>query len=208
MKVEYTGRQTTVRKHLRTQAEEGLSQISKLVGRAASAHVILTENKYRKIAEVEVVSRGHSLVGTCKATDMETALHDALAKVEKQAVRANQKFTTLKRHPKEDKNQTNVSAGEREEIAAPLKKTAMRKPPAKIIRKPASVVVNHARKPVVEPHVVRSIDSTALIPMTFEEAVKEAATRDRDVFVFRDGGGQVMVLHRQRSGLVELIEVP
>ena len=39
-------------------------------------------------------------------------------------------------------------------------------------------------------------------------AAEEAAFRDRDVFVFRDHGGQAMVLHRKRDGKMELIEVP
>ena len=55
---------------------------------------------------------------------------------------------------------------------------------------------------------MRSTDGVALRPMSLEEAVKEAAFRDRDVFVFRDHGGQAMVLHRKRDGKMELIEVP
>jgi putative sigma-54 modulation protein len=65
-----------------------------------------------------------------------------------------------------------------------------------------------SHSPLSEPHVVRSADSVALRPMSLEEAVKEAAFRDRDVFVFRDHAGQAMVLHRKRDGKMELIEVP
>ena len=67
---------------------------------------------------------------------------------------------------------------------------------------------SHRSSPLAEPHLVRSKDGVALRPMTLEEAVKEAAFRDRDVFVFRDHGGQAMVLHRKRDGKMELIEVP
>jgi putative sigma-54 modulation protein len=59
-----------------------------------------------------------------------------------------------------------------------------------------------------EVHLVRSEDAVALHPMTLEEAIKEAHFRDRDVFVFRDRKGKVMVLHRVRDGRMELIEVP
>ena len=62
--------------------------------------------------------------------------------------------------------------------------------------------------PLREPHVVRSNDSIALRPMSLEEAVKEAAFRDREVFVFRDPGGNAKVLHRKRDGKMELIEIP
>jgi putative sigma-54 modulation protein len=59
-----------------------------------------------------------------------------------------------------------------------------------------------------EVHLVHSRDSVALRPMTLEEAIKEAHFRDRDVFVFRDPKGKVMVLHRTREGKMELIEAP
>jgi putative sigma-54 modulation protein len=65
-----------------------------------------------------------------------------------------------------------------------------------------------SHSPLSEPHVVRATDGVALRPMSLEEAVKEAAFRDRDVFVFRNHAGQAMVLHRKRDGKMELIEVP
>jgi putative sigma-54 modulation protein len=212
MKVEYTGRQTTINKKLKAQAEEGLARIATIIGRTASAHIILSEDKYRQVAEVSVVTRGATLVATCKATEMTTALHDALNKVEQQAIRYKQKTMTLKRHPKNDKNETNVAAGEAETPLVPVKRAAAKKIAAKssAARKAVSMVVHSfpSKTPLVEPHVVRSIDSAAMRPMSFEEAVKEAAFRDRDVFVFRDHAGQVMILHRKRDGKVELIEVP
>ena len=63
-----------------------------------------------------------------------------------------------------------------------------------------------SHSPLAQPHVARSNDGVALRPMSLEEAVKEAAFRDRDVFVFRDHKGQAMVLHRKRDGKMELIE--
>jgi len=59
-----------------------------------------------------------------------------------------------------------------------------------------------------EIHLVRSDEADSLKPMTLEEAIKEAHFRDRDVFVFRDPKGKVMVLHRKRDGKLELIEAP
>lgn len=77
--------------------------------------------------------------------------------------------------------------------------------------KPIVAVTVHSfpsKGPVIEPHVVRSLDSIAMRPMTLEEAVKEAEFRDREVFVFRSQQGIVCVLHRKRDGKMELIEVP
>lgn len=100
MNVEYTGRQTTITAKLRTQAEAGLARISKVCDQSASAHVILTEEKYRKLAEVTVKCRHGEWVATCEAAEMETALHDALQKVEQQAIKNKERFDTISRHAK------------------------------------------------------------------------------------------------------------
>jgi len=59
-----------------------------------------------------------------------------------------------------------------------------------------------------EVHLVHARDSVALRPMTLEEAIKETHFRDKDVFIFRDPKGVLMVLHRTRDGKMELIEAP
>ena len=102
MNVELTGRQTTVTPGLKQQAEDGLREIAKIVGKTGSCHVILTEDKYRKIAEVTVKGKEHEFVATAEGAEMSVALHDALAKVEQQTIRYNQRQTTTRRHPKDD----------------------------------------------------------------------------------------------------------
>jgi putative sigma-54 modulation protein len=98
MIIEYTGRQTIVTAKLKEQAQAGMERIDRVANRCTSAHVILTEDKYRKIAEVTVQCRGESLVATCEASEMESALHDALHKVELQAIRHKEKFATVRDH--------------------------------------------------------------------------------------------------------------
>jgi putative sigma-54 modulation protein len=217
MDIEYTGRQTVISKKLKTQSEAGLTRMAKLVGKTASAHVFLTTEKYRRIAEVTLKTRGQSLVANCEATEMETALHDALCKLEQQIVRHNQKKTKEKRHSKESIRGAEVELEMTAPVKASVKKLAAAASAAKngaakngTGRKAVPMVVHSfpSKTPLVEPHVVRSIDSAAMRPMSLEEAVKEAAFRDRDVFVFRDKDGQAMVLHRKRDGKMELIQVP
>jgi putative sigma-54 modulation protein len=208
MDVEYTGRQTTVTKKLKLQVDAGLSRIAKIVGNAGNVHVILSTDKYRQIAEVTVQTRHQKLVARCEATEMETALRDALVKIEQQAIRHKKKSGTIKRHPKADVKGAGI------ETAAPAARKAnvAVKVAAKSSagRKAVPMLVHSfpSQSPLSEPHVVRSTDGVALRPMSLEEAVKEAAFRDRDVFVFRDYAGQAMVLHRKRDGKMELIEVP
>jgi putative sigma-54 modulation protein len=100
MIIEYTGRQFIVTEKYRVQAEAGLERIAKVVGSAASAHVILSVDKYRKIAEITVKNGSPDMVANCESAEMMTALHDALAKVEQQAVRHRQKTTATMRHPR------------------------------------------------------------------------------------------------------------
>jgi putative sigma-54 modulation protein len=100
MNVEYTGRQTVVTAKLKAQAEAGLASVAIVANRCTTAHVILTEDKYRRIAEVTVSCRGEQLVASCEATEMETALHDALQKVEQQAIRHKKRYDTMRDHPK------------------------------------------------------------------------------------------------------------
>jgi putative sigma-54 modulation protein len=208
MDVEYTGRQTTITKKLKLQAEGGLARIAKIIGNSGSVHVILSSDKYRQIADITVQTRHYKLVARCEATDMEMALRDALETIEKQAIKQKKKFGTIKRHPKTDVK------GAKEEAAGPgaRKTSVVVKVPAKtsVGRKAVPMLVHSfpSHSPLAEPHVVRSNDGVARRPMSLEEAVKEAAFRDRDVFVFRDHGGQAMVLYRKRDGKMELIEVP
>ena len=98
MIIEYTGRHTTVTPKHKSLVEAGMVRIDRVTNRCTSAHVILEEDKYRKIAEVSVQCRGDKLVATCESTEMETALHDALQKVELQAIRHKERYTTVRDH--------------------------------------------------------------------------------------------------------------
>jgi putative sigma-54 modulation protein len=212
MKVEYTGRQTTITKKLKAQAEAGLERIVTLVGTTCTVHVILSVDKYRQIAEVSVKTRFLNLVARCEApTEMTIALHDALAKIEQQAIRQKQRSTTIKRHPKVDDKEVRIKAAEPGGTAKVVKVAAVKAPTKNSVGRKAVPMLVHSypsKSPLTEPHVTRSIDGAALRPMSLEEAVKEAEFRDKDVFVFRDRKGHAMVLHRKRDGKMELIEVP
>jgi putative sigma-54 modulation protein len=216
MQIECTGRQVTITKELRDLTEEGISRIGKVLGRITGAHVVLTTEKHRHIAEVTVTTRACNLVAVCESTlGMENALRDALAKAEAQAIRFRNKLRAQKRQPKEDKQLeeppvTRTKSSSR--AASAIKAASVNgRTNGNAYAEPAVPVTVHsfpARVPIAEPHVVRSSESVALRPMTLEEAVKEAEFRDREVFVFRDNEGNVKVLHRKRDGKMELIEAP
>jgi putative sigma-54 modulation protein len=217
MPVECTGRQVVITPPLRSLAEEGVDRIARILGKISSAHVVLTAEKYRQIAEVTVKARACTLVALCESTiSMETALREALIKTEHQATRHKDKQRSQKRQPKPEKQLVEPAVARSGRGGAAESRDAKAAAPngasnGKGHAPPSIPVTVHsfpARVPITEPHVVRSVDSVALRPMTLEEAVKEAEFRDRDVFVFRDNEGNVKVLHRKRDGKMELIEAP
>jgi putative sigma-54 modulation protein len=111
MNVEYTGRGTTITAKQKRLAETELERIDKMIGRVVSAHVILAEDKYRQIAEVTLKTPTDELVATCEGTEMLVALHDALKKVEHQAVKHKERRMTMERHAKPDSSEPLIEVG-------------------------------------------------------------------------------------------------
>jgi putative sigma-54 modulation protein len=87
MKVEYTGRQTDVPARIRSLAERKLKKLEKFVGRPLRAHVILTVDGHRRIAEVSVHSPRHDMTATNASPDMRVSLATVMDKLLRQAQR-------------------------------------------------------------------------------------------------------------------------
>lgn len=105
MQVEFTGRQIEIPVKLRNMATERLEEIERLIGIESTAHIVLTEQKFLKIAEVSIQCKTCTdLAARCEDKDMERALHDALMKVEKQVLRTVKRSVTKRRHPEQTAN--------------------------------------------------------------------------------------------------------
>ncbi len=197
MNVEYTGRQYEINPAIRKSVETGLAKIRKILGDKFDTKVILAVEKHRHKAEITISPRNGTLVGLAQAGDMTAAVNEALEHLEKQAVKYKTRWRSKKRH--EHKKWNGEAAQEKLQTAVGL---------AEATSVPVVVHKFPAVAKSTEVHLVRSDDAVAIRPMTLEEAIKEAHFRDRDVFVFRDPKGRVMVLHRTRDGKMELIEAP
>lgn len=212
MNVEYTGRHFEVTPAIRKDVESGLTKIRKILGDKFETKVVLAVEKHRHKAEITISPRNGPLVGLAQAGDMPSAVSEALDHLEKQAVKYKTRWRTKKRHNHKNpnpKSQSSRPASAGKWNGEPSQeKTAV----AVGLAEPTSVDVVVHKFPAVarstEVHLVRSEDAVAMRPMTLEEAIKEAHFRDRDVFVFRDPKGKVMILHRTREGKMELIEAP
>ena len=197
MNVEYTGRQYEITPIIRKEVETGLNKIRKILGDKFETKVVLAVEKHRHKAEITISPRNGPIVGLAQATDMLSAVHEALDHLQKQALKYKTKRLSKKRKAGKKFN------GQSEQATAEATVG---------LTESTSVSVTVHKFPAVarttEVHLVHAKDSVALRPMTLEEAIKEAHFRDRDVFVFRDPKGKLMVLHRTREGKMELIEAP
>lgn len=208
MQVEFTGRQVTITKKLRAQAEHELERLERILGKTASVHIILTSEKNRQIAEVTATTKQANIVAKCESTTAASALQAALEKAKEQAVRQKERFLAKKRQPKEEKIAAEIPVHKTHRAGKDGNGKAADN--GKVAKTSVPVVIHSfpSKSEIHEPHVVRTVDSVALRPMTLEEAVKEAAFRDREVFLFRNHEGTLLVLHRKRDGKMELIEAP
>jgi putative sigma-54 modulation protein len=204
MNVEYTGRHYEVTSTIRKEVETGLVKIRKILGDRFETKVILAVEKHRHKAEITISPRNGPIVGLAQAKDMTIAVNEALDHLEKQAVKYKTKWQSKKRSARkseEVKKWNGESVQPREDAQAKVGLTEKTAVPVVVHRYPAVAKTT-------EVHLVRSDEAVAMRPMTLEEAIKEAHFRDRDVFVFRDPKGKVMILHRTRDGKMELIEAP
>ena len=203
MNVEYTGRHYEVTPAIRKEVETGLTKIRKILGDQFETKVILSVEKHRHKAEITVSPRNGPLVGLAQAKDMAIAVSEALDHLEKQAVKYKTRWQSKKRSARksEEVKKWNGNSPQPEEIQTRIGLTERTAVPVAVHRYPAVAKTT-------EVHLVRSSDAVSMRPLTLEEAIKEAHFRDRDVFVFRDPQGKVMILHRTRDGKMELIEAP
>jgi putative sigma-54 modulation protein len=205
MEVEFTARQGKITRALRTQAEEGMERIARILGKGAHASVTFSVQRHLQIVELTVKARLHNIAATGKANTQETALRQAIAHAEHQALRYRDRKLVSKRLPKEEKMLTAPPVARPKARSTPSEDGAEIRAAAR-----ASIAVHSfpANTAVVEPHIVKSGEAIAMRPMTIEEAVKDAEFRDRDLLIFRNASGDVYVLHRRRDGQMELVEIP
>jgi putative sigma-54 modulation protein len=197
MNVEYTARKYAITPTIRKEVETGLNKIRKILGDRFETKVILAVEKRRHKAEITIDPPHGPIVGMAQTTDMVSAVNQALDHLQKQALKLKTKWLSKKR--KAVKKFDGQSMEENLGAVLGLEENATF---SVLVHKFPSV----AR--TTEVHLSHARDSVALRPLTLEEAIKEAHFRDKDVFVFRDPKGKLMVLHRTRDGKMELIEAP
>ncbi len=180
MKITYTGRQVELAPAQLRKLEARFAKVGKLLDgkKECEAHVILSLERHLHHAESTVNYHHHQLVGIGSDTDLFTAIHSSIEKLEKQAVKTRTKWRDTKRTPRK----TGEEEAELEGVAEP---EAESEPEARVHR------VNHFQKRK---------------PMTLEEALL-AMDKNRDYLVYRDATtDRLAVLIRRRDGDFDLVE--
>jgi putative sigma-54 modulation protein len=210
MEVEYTARQVKISKALRTQAEEGMERIARILGQSARGSIVFSAQKREQIAEVTIQARLQTIAAEGKADTLESALRKALEHAENQARRHRDRRIEGKRLPKQEKVLTAPPVARPKTRAAQTEESTVVAKPAHARKKASAVIAIHKSprgKTVVEPHVVTAGEAIAERAMTIEEAVKEVESNDRDLLIFHNLSGEQYVLHRRRDGQMELVEL-
>ena len=103
MEVEFTARHVSVPKSVRTQAQEGLERIARILGRTARASITFRAQRHLQIAELTIKARVQSIEAAGKADTLEAALRIAIQHAENQALRYRDRQFERKRLPKPEK---------------------------------------------------------------------------------------------------------
>jgi putative sigma-54 modulation protein len=114
MKVTYTGRQIDLSPAQSERLMAEFEKVGKLLDNGkgeAGAHVVLSHERHLNNVEITVPYHNHELVGEGSDSDLFSAIHAAVGKLEKQAVRVREKWRDSKRIPRKE---TDASSETRE----------------------------------------------------------------------------------------------
>ncbi len=91
MQVSVTFRNTGSENWFKDYATERLSKIQKYIDKPVEAHVVLSVEKFRNVAEVNIMAKGINLVGKEEAKDMQLAIDNVIDKIERQIKKHKEK---------------------------------------------------------------------------------------------------------------------
>jgi len=109
MQVSVTFRNTGSESWFKDYVTERLSRIQKFIDKPVEAHVVLSVEKFRNVAEINIMAKGINLVGKEEAKDMQLAIDNVIDKIERQ----------IKKH-KEKSRERKSNANRPEESGGPV----------------------------------------------------------------------------------------
>lgn len=104
MRINYTGRQVELAPAQIRKIEAQFAKLGKLLDGKdqREAHVILSHERRQHRAEITVNYQNHPLVGIQSGPELFPAIHGAIQKLEKQAIKVRAKWRDTKRSPRKE----------------------------------------------------------------------------------------------------------
>lgn len=109
MQVSVTFRNTEAEDWFKDYANERLAKLRRFLDKPLEAHVIMTVEKFRNIAEVNLLAKGININGKEEAKDMQLAFDIVMDKIERQLVRHKEKTRNHNNSSKEAMNLSGLS---------------------------------------------------------------------------------------------------
>ncbi|PYQ25100.1 MAG: ribosome-associated translation inhibitor RaiA [Acidobacteria bacterium] len=106
MKIEFTGRQTEVPPEVRTLAERKLQKLARVLPGITRAHVTVTADRHRQIAEASVHSKKVGLTAQSRSNDLGLSVSDVMDKL----LRRAQRYVGRRRERKRGRSPRTIAA--------------------------------------------------------------------------------------------------
>lgn len=189
MQITVTFRHTKPTPALKAYAEEKISKVEKFLHSPQEAHVILSVEKIRHVAEVSILADGLAITGKEETSDLYSAIDMVMDKIEKQLMKQKGKRQTLK----SGHSVRNVKA-KRQLNQVTLTDDGLPK---------------IERKKEASSGAIVNTDNFLPKPMRIEDAALELQNRGDGVVVFRNSENMgICVLHKMKNGKIGLTEAP
>ena len=178
MQISVTARNMEITTSLKAHAENRVQRLTRHCDfPIIEAHVILSIQKYRHFAEINLLGKSIDIHGTEETTDMYLAIDKAVEKVEKQLKKHKDRFIALKSKQRERNH----------------------------LKRPALESSDDQQQPF-RPQIIKT-HRYITKPMSIEEAVMQMDVLGKDFIMFQNSEtDEVNVIHRKEDGNFDLIE--
>lgn len=179
MQITVTGRHFEISDPLRQHIEEKLGKLSRYLDDVTEAHVVLSVEKHRHLAEVTIQTSGAPIRGLEEMHDMYQAVDAVIEKIGRQVKR------------RKDKDSDRKGRTSTKDVAAMME---------------AEAVADEQVEVTENPRVIRS-PKVAVKPMSIDEAAMQMGLSESNFLAFINSDTEQMnVMYRRRDGNYGLIE--
>ena len=190
MKITVTFRHTDSTDALKDYAKEKIEKVERFMHSPQEAHIVLEVEKFRHIAEINILADGITVMGKEESSDLYSAIDLVMDKIERQLKKQKDR-----RKPR--KSGESIRIPPRRGRSGPVRGS--------------SAVTFEEVESRLRHDSPRIIPSNNFLPkpMSLEDAALELANRKGNIVVFRNSSTMnICVLHKMKNGDLGLVEAP